>query len=98
MKRTEDWSDRVFEKGYRLKSLGEVEQHIQQTGHLPGVPSAVEVVEKGLDLGKMDATLLEKVEELTLYLIGQRKELEQLRQQNRQMKHRMAVLELKTNP
>ena len=64
---------RFFEKGYPLKSLGEVEQHIKKTGHLPGVPSAVEVVEQGVDVAGMDAKLLEKVEELTLYLIELKK-------------------------
>ncbi|GAB3915739.1 hypothetical protein [Larkinella terrae] len=93
VKSTDDWSDKVFEKGYKLKSLAEVEQHIHQTGHLPSVPSAAEVVEKGIDLGKMDAKLLEKIEELTLYLIEQRKELEAVREQNKQLKERMTVLE-----
>ncbi|WP_227687270.1 autotransporter outer membrane beta-barrel domain-containing protein [Spirosoma arboris] len=69
IKNTSEWSDKVFERGYQLKSLGEVEQHIQQQGHLPGVPSATEVVEKGIDVAKMDAKLLEKIEELTLYSI-----------------------------
>lgn len=81
VKTTADWSDRVFEKGYRLRSLEEVEQHIQQHGYLPGVPSAREVVETGVDIGKMDAKLLEKVEELTLYLLQQKKQIEQLQQQ-----------------
>ncbi|WP_461105014.1 hypothetical protein [Spirosoma koreense] len=105
VKSTDDWSDRVFEKGYTLKSLQEVEQHIRQQGHLPSVPSAAEVVEKGIDLGKMDAKLLEKIEELTLYLIGQQHELESMRQQNKQlheqsrrMAERMAILETKVNP
>jgi hypothetical protein len=95
VKSTDEWSDRVFEKGYKLKTLAEVEQHIHQTGHLPNVPSAAEVVEKGIDLGKIDAKLLEKIEELTLYLIEQRKELELVRQQNKEIKERMTVLEAK---
>ncbi|MFD1143716.1 bZIP transcription factor [Larkinella insperata] len=81
IKTTNDWSDRVFEKDYKLRSLEEVEQHIQQHGYLPGVPSAREVVEKGVDIGRMDAKLLEKVEELTLYLLQQKKQIEQQREQ-----------------
>jgi len=66
---TNEWSDKVFEKSYHLKSLNEVEQHIKQNGHLPGIPSAVEMVKQGNDLNKTDAKLLEKIEELTLYTI-----------------------------
>ncbi|RAJ99951.1 hypothetical protein LX87_01648 [Larkinella arboricola] len=81
IKTTNDWSDRVFEKDYKLRTLDEVEQHIQKHGYLPGVPSAREVVEKGIDIGKMDAKLLEKVEELTLYLLQQKKQIEHLQEQ-----------------
>jgi hypothetical protein len=68
-----NWSDYVFAKDYKLASLSEVEQHIQQQGHLPGVPSATEVAEKGVSVGDMQAVLLAKVEELTLHLIAQEK-------------------------
>lgn len=78
IKTTADWSDYVFEKGYELRSLAQVEQHIHRTGHLPGVPGAAEVVEKGVDVAKMDAKLLEKIEELTLYSIQQQKQIDQL--------------------
>ncbi|GAB3955452.1 hypothetical protein GCM10028805_43090 [Spirosoma harenae] len=69
VKTADDWSDRVFENGYHLRSLGEVEQFINREKHLPGVPSAADVVKEGVDVGKMQAKLLEKVEELTLYNI-----------------------------
>ncbi|GAB4044447.1 bZIP transcription factor [Spirosoma litoris] len=64
-----DWSDHVFATGYKLASLAEVEAHIQKSGHLPGIPSAQEMVEKGNDLHQTDAKLLAKIEELTLYSI-----------------------------
>lgn len=76
------WSDFVFEKDYQLPSLFEVEQFIESNGHLPGVPSEEEVLEEGVDLGEMDAILLQKVEELTLYMIQLNKELEALKAQN----------------
>ncbi|GAB3716238.1 hypothetical protein GCM10027592_57340 [Spirosoma flavus] len=79
------WSDKVFAKGYALKSLAEIETHIQRHGHLPNVPSAVQVVKDGIDPAKMDATLLEKIEELTLYSIKQEKE-------NQKLKARVAEL------
>ena len=69
IKNTSDWSDKVFDSGYYLRSLSEVHQYILANKHLPGVPSATEVVEQGIDLAKMNAKLLEKVEELTLYSI-----------------------------
>ncbi|MBD2753514.1 TMF family protein [Spirosoma sp. BT704] len=90
IKTTDDWSDRVFEKGYRLRSLDEVEQHIKQNGHLPGVPSADQVVKEGIDVGKMDAKLLEKVEELTLYMIELKKENQALRQEINKIAHKKA--------
>lgn len=71
---TTDWADYVFKKEYKLLSINEVEKYIAANGHLPGVPSAEEVKESGIDMAKMDAKLLEKIEELTLYLIELKKE------------------------
>lgn len=71
--------DYVFKPSYRLRSLQEVEQAIQTDGHLPGMPSAAEVEAKGMDLGEQNRLLVEKVEELTLYLIQMRKELDDLK-------------------
>lgn len=72
---TNGWADYVFKKGYQLKSLEEVEQHIEEKGHLPNIPSAEEVVKNGINVAEMDAKLLEKIEELTLYSIEQNKQL-----------------------
>jgi trimeric autotransporter adhesin len=70
-----NWPDYVFGKDYSLMPLKEVENYINANNHLPEVPSAEVIAKDGLDLGKMDATLLKKVEELTLYLIEQSKQL-----------------------
>jgi hypothetical protein len=67
------WPDYVFAPNFKLRTLNELEAYIQENQHLPEVPSAKEVEEDGLDLGKMDAALLQKVEELTLYLIEENK-------------------------
>lgn len=75
------WSDFVFEEGYGLPSLEEVEQHIREKGHLKGIPSAEEVKARGILLGEMDAKLLQKIEELTLYMIELKKENQQLRKE-----------------
>jgi hypothetical protein len=83
------WADYVFAKNYDLKPLIEVENYIAQNGHLPNVPSAKEITEKGLALGEMAKIQQEKIEELTLYLIQQNKEIEEQRlfliKQNKEM-------------
>ncbi|WP_199120443.1 tail fiber protein [Pedobacter sp. ASV28] len=73
---TANWPDYVFHKDYKLASLAETEKYIQKNGHLPGIPSAAEVNENGVNLGEMNAKLLEKIEELTLRLIEQQKQLD----------------------
>lgn len=77
------WADYVFEKDYELKSLKEVEEFINSNKHLPEVPSAKEVEKSGVDMVEMDATLLKKIEELTLYIIEQDKRIEQLEKKNK---------------
>ena len=86
VKAYDNWPDFVFHSAYRLRPLCEVEQYIQQFHHLPEVPSAVEVKKEGLDLGDSDATLLKKIEELTLYLIEQNKKVEKLEKEVQQLK------------
>jgi hypothetical protein len=73
------WPDHVFKTGYNLMSLNEVEAFINANSHLPGVPSEAEVAENGVNIGKMNATLLQKVEELTLYMIDLKKENDALK-------------------
>lgn len=68
------WSDFVFQNDYELRSLQEVEQYITQNKHLPEIPNSAEVQRDGIDLGEMDSKLLQKIEELTLYLIEQNKQ------------------------
>ena len=87
------WSDFVFEKDYKLKSLEEVETHITEKGHLPEVPSEAEVRENGINLGEMDAKLLQKIEELTLYLIEQNKEIQALKAKNVELEKRLVDVE-----
>ncbi len=71
------WADYVFKEGYSLPTLEEVENHIKEKGHLINLPSAAEVEANGVQLGEMNKLLLEKIEELTLYIIQQEKELQQ---------------------
>jgi hypothetical protein len=80
------WPDYVFSKQYKLPSLTEVENFINQNSHLPGVPSAAEVEKKGIDVGNNQAAQLKKIEELTLYIIQQDKELKSLKQEVEELK------------
>jgi len=78
--------DFVFNDNYKLRSLYEVESFIKENRHLPDVPCEAEVVNNGMKVGEMNATLLQKVEELTLYMINLQKE-------NDALKARVAQLE-----
>lgn len=72
------WPDYVFEEDYDLISIEEVEKFIELNGHLPNIPSAKEVENNGVELGEMNKKLMEKVEELTLYIIQMNKEIKEL--------------------
>ncbi|MDR2836281.1 MAG: hypothetical protein LBV69_08865 [Bacteroidales bacterium] len=72
-----NWPDFVFEESYQLKNLFEIEKFIKLHKHLPDVPSASEIETTGIAVGEMNAVLLQKIEELTLYIIEQQKMLEQ---------------------
>lgn len=73
---TATYADFVFEDDYNLRSLTEVESFIEDNGHLPEIPSEAEAKKNGMSLGEMNVLLLQKVEELTLYLIEMKKENE----------------------
>jgi hypothetical protein len=79
------WPDFVFDSGYKLPSLYELERFIKQNGHLPGVPTECEVRRDGIDVGDNQAKLLQKVEELTLYIIDLNKQLEQQQAQIKEL-------------
>jgi hypothetical protein len=70
------WADFVFEPYYKLRSLPSLEQYIRTNRHLPDVPTTKEVKDKGIDIAEIQARLLQKIEELTLYIIEQNKKLE----------------------
>lgn len=76
-----NWPDFVFEPEYKPQALSQVEAYYKEHKHLPGVPSAQEVKQNGVDVLEMNRILLEKVEELTLYMVEQRKMIEELKAQ-----------------
>lgn len=86
------WPDYVFRPGYTFPSLRELEKQIEALGHLPGVPSAKEVDENGLSLGSMDKILLQKIEELTLYLIEKDKAISKLEESNARLAEKIELL------
>lgn len=73
------WADYVFDEKYLLPSLESVEQHIKANKHLPGIPSAATIEKEGLNVGKVQAKMMEKIEELTLYVIELKKEIDLLK-------------------
>ena len=80
-----NWPDYVFADNYTLHPLETVEKYILQNKHLPGIPSAKQIEENGLQVGDTQKKMMEKIEELTLYLIEQNKEMDLLKKQVRQL-------------
>ncbi|MBA4850286.1 hypothetical protein [Emticicia sp. BO119] len=76
---TDEWTDSVFEPETRLMSLAAVSEYIRQNKHLPEIPSALEVVQNGIEINTIIAKMLRKIEELTLYTIQQKNEIEELK-------------------
>ena len=85
VKNTANWADYVFEPTYQRMSLSELESFVTINKHLPNIPSAEEVVADGVDLGEMSSKLLEKIEELTLYIIDQDKRINALQEEVREL-------------
>jgi hypothetical protein len=79
------WADFVFADSYKLPSLQEVEAFILKNKHLPEIPSEAEVAANGISLGEINAKLLQKIEELTLYAIEQEKKILQLEEKNKEV-------------
>ena len=86
------WRDFVFENDYKLKTLPEVEEFIKENKHLPEIPSAKEIEKNGLMLAEMNMALLKKMEEMTLYMIEQNKELKTLKEQIKNQDNEIQLL------
>jgi hypothetical protein len=87
------WADYVFEPTYQLMPLSEVEAFVKKEKHLPNVPSEQELKAQGADVMEMNKMLMEKVEELTLYLIQQNKDTEELKKQLEELQAKLKDLE-----
>ncbi len=87
------WSDFVFEEGYELMSLTSLEKFIKRNKRLPDIPSEAEVSENGVAIGEMHSKLLQKIEELTLYVLDLHKEGEALEELLLRIEEKAAVAE-----
>jgi hypothetical protein len=87
------WSDFVFGSEFKLKEIEEIESFVKKNHRLPDIPSESEVIENGINLGEMDSKLLQKIEELTLYMIEFNKEIKILKQENSELKKKIEILE-----
>lgn len=83
------WPDYVFSDQYKLKSLATLEDYIKRYNHLPNMPSAQEVKDNGIELGNMNARVVEKIEELTLYVIALNKKIETLEKENASLRNQL---------
>jgi hypothetical protein len=81
-------ADYVFDSNYKLRTISEVESFVTKNKHLPGIPSGTEIKSSGLSLGYMQNKLLEKIEELTLYVIKQDKDISELKEEINRLKNK----------
>ena len=93
LENTDDWADYVFKETYQLKPVSEVEAFVKEHHHLPNVPAASDLHKNGIDLAKMDATLLQQIEELWLHVIEIKKESKELKKENEKLKKKVEELE-----
>ena len=87
------WSDFVFENNYKLLPLEEVRAFIKTNKHLPGIPAANEIVKNGLKVAEAQTKMMQKIEELTLYLLEQNEKLKQLETKNQLLEQKLENLQ-----
>ncbi len=87
------YPDFVFSNNYKIRSLKEVEKYIEDNNHLPDIPKA-EDMKDGIALGEMNTKLLQKIEELTLYVIDQNKKIIELEKQNNEIEELKQMVKL----
>ena len=85
---SETWPDYVFRKEYALLPVDKLGDYIKENGHLPNVPAAAEIDESGLDVGNMQRIMMEKIEELSLYIIEQQKQIKELTDRMNKLKNK----------
>jgi hypothetical protein len=83
-----DWPDYVFKKGYPLLPVEKLGSYIEENGHLPNIPPASDIQKSGLDVGEMQRLMMEKIEELSLYIVEQQKQIQELKDQLNEQKNK----------
>lgn len=86
------WADYVFDNNYNLPSLAYMDAYIKANKHLPGIPTTMEIQKNGLDLAATESKLLEKIEQVMLYTIDLQKQVDTLKNENRQLGSEIARL------
>lgn len=84
-----DWPDYVFANNYKLPALADVKKYYSTNKHLPGVPSASEIEENGLNLKEMSSIQMKKIEELTIYMVEMKEEIERLKKENEDLRSKI---------
>jgi hypothetical protein len=95
VKNSSNWPDYVFDKNYQLPSIQELENYINKNNRLPDIPSANDIASKGLDLAEMQKLQMQKIEELTLYMIQLNKQIAAQQQIIQQQQELLDKLRLK---
>jgi hypothetical protein len=80
-----NWPDYVFDKNYKLRTPEDLQKFIAANHHLPNIPSAAEMEKNGIVVGDMQKKLLEKIEELTLYILQQDEQIKSIREELRKL-------------
>jgi hypothetical protein len=78
---SENWPDYVFADDYSMHSISELKEFIEENNHLPGIPTATEVEKEGISVGQMQTRMMEKIEELSLYIIQLQNQIDELKAQ-----------------
>ena len=86
------WCDYVFDAKYKLMPLEELQQFINANKHLPNIPPASEVETNGLPIGEMTPKMMEKIEELTLYVLALNERMKVLEQENESLRKHITNL------
>jgi len=87
------WPDYVFASDYQLQSLESLKIFIEKERHLPGIPSANEIEEDGVELGALNVLLVQKIEELTLYMLAMKEQNDALIKESKELQSRLSALE-----
>jgi hypothetical protein len=80
------WPDYVFHDDYKLLPIEKLENFIEEKGHLPNIPPAAEIGKSGVELGEMQRVMMEKIEEMSLYIIDLQKQIKVQQEQINELK------------